>query len=125
MSNFSGLELGVDEPFRLVLVHPVTRQPMRDSEGNEAYIEHYSSDSEIAKKYQRSVQRRRLAMRGRAKITPEELEAEGVELLAVLTAGWHLVDLKGNVIDVPFTVDNARELYAEPALAWLKDQFDE
>ncbi len=125
MSNFSGLELGVDEPYRLVLVHPVTRQPMRDSEGNEAYIEHYSSDSEIAKKYQRSVQRRRLAMRGRAKITPEELEAEGVELLAALTAGWYLVDLKGNKIDLPFSQEGARELYNNPAVGWLRDQLDE
>jgi hypothetical protein len=31
MNRFSGLELEVDAPFRLVLVHPVTRQPMRDA----------------------------------------------------------------------------------------------
>lgn len=125
MSKFSGLELGVDEPFRLVLVHPVTRQPMRDDKGNEAYIEHYSSDSEIARKHQRAVQRRRLAMRGRAKITPEELEAEAAEILAALTAGWHLVDLKGKVIDMPFSHENARELYANPAVGWLREQLDE
>ena len=125
MSKFSGLELGVEQPYRLVLVHPVTRQPMRDTEGNEAYIEHYSSDSEIARKHQRGVQRRRLAMRGRAKITPEELEAEASEILAALTAGWYLVDLKGNKIDMPFSHDNARDLYSNPAVGWLREQLDE
>src|SRR4029077_1406550 len=123
--KFSGLELEVETPFRLTLIHPVTRQPMRDADGNQAYIDHYSADSEIARKHQRNVQRRRLAMRGRMKITPEELEGEAVEILAALTAGWHLVDLKGNVIDLPFNQDNARELYANPAVSWLREQIDE
>ena len=125
MSKFSGLELEVDAPFRMTLVHPFTRQPMRDQEGNPAYIDHYSSDSEIARKHQRAVQRRRLNMRGRMKITPEELEAEAIEILAALTAGWHLVDLKGNLIDLPFSQDNARELYSNPAVGWLREQIDE
>ena len=109
----------------MVVVSPLTRQPLRDAKGNEAYIEHYSSDSEIACKHQRAVQRRRLAMRGRAKITPEELEAEAVDILAALTTGWHLVDLKGNVIDLPFSQENARELYSNPAVSWLREQLDE
>jgi hypothetical protein len=125
MNRFSGLELEVDAPFRLILVHPVTRQPMRDAEGKTAYIDHYSADSEIARKHQRAVQRRRLAMRGRMKITPEELEAEATEILAALTAGWYLVDLKGNMIDLPFSQDNARELYGNPAVGWLREQLDE
>jgi hypothetical protein len=125
MNKFAGLELEVETPFRLILVHPVTRQPMRDAEGNSAYVDHYSSDSEIARKHQRAIQRRRLAMRGRMKITPEELEAEAVDILAALTTGWHLVDLKGNVIDLPFTQDNARELYGNPAVGWLREQIDE
>src|SRR5580765_4388831 len=123
--KFSGLELEVEQPFRLTLVHPVTRQPMRDAEGNPAYIDHYSADSEIARKHQRSIQRRRLAMRGRMKITPEELEAEAVDILAALTVGWRLIDLKGNVIDLEFSQDNARELYGNPAIGWLREQIDE
>lgn len=124
-SEFSGLELDVEKPIKLVLVHPVTRQPMRDEDGKEAYIEHHSSDSSIALKHQRSVQRRRLAMRGRLKVTPEELEAEAVELLAALTTGWHLVGLNGKKIDIPFTQENARKLYANPAVGWLREQYDE
>ena len=67
----------------------------------------------------------RLAQRGRMRITPEELEAESTELLAALTAGWHLVTLDGHPLDVPFSIENARELYAAPALAWLREQVDE
>jgi hypothetical protein len=125
MNEFSGLELEVETPFRLVLVHPITRQPMRDEQGNPAYIDHYSSDSEIARKHQRNIQRRRLAMRGRMKITPEELEAESVDILAALTVDWHLVDLKGQVIDLEFSQEHARRLYANPAVSWLREQLDE
>jgi hypothetical protein len=123
--KFAGLELEVETPFRLMLVHPITRQPMRDAEGKTAYIDHYSADSEIARKHQRAVQRRRLAMRGRMKITPEELEGEAVDILSALTVGWYLVDLKGNVIDLPFSQDAARELYGNPAVSWLREQIDE
>jgi hypothetical protein len=125
MSKFSGLELEVEAPYRLTLLHPITRQPMRDVEGKIAYIDHYSQDSEIARKHQRTVQRRRLAMRGRLKITPEELEGEAVDILAALTVGWYLVDLKGNPIDLDFSQDNARELYSNPAVGWLREQLDE
>jgi hypothetical protein len=125
MSKFAGLELSVEKPFRLVLVHPVTRQPLRDVAGNEAYIEHFSGDSEIARKHQRSVTRRRLAMRGRAKLTPEEIEAEAIELLAALSTGWNLLDLSGGKIDVPFTQENARDLYGNAAVGWLREQLEE
>jgi hypothetical protein len=125
MSKFAGLELEIEAPFRLILVHPVTRQPLRDTEGNPAYIDHYSADSEIARKHQREVQRRRLQSRGRMKITPEELEAEAIEILAALTVGWHLVGLKGQVITTEFTRENARDLYGDPTIAWLREQIDE
>jgi hypothetical protein len=123
--KFSGLELEVETPFRLTLVHPVTRQPMRDHDGNPAYIDHYSADSEIARKHQRTIQRRRLAMRGRMKITPEELEGEAVDILAALTVGWHLVDLRGDVIELKFSQEDARDLYSNPAVSWLREQIDE
>jgi hypothetical protein len=123
--KFAGLQLEVETPFRLLLVHPVTRQPMRDKEGNPAYIDHYSADSEIARKHQRAIQRRRLAMRGRMKITPEEIEAEAVDILVALTVGWHLVDLKGEVIDIEFKQENVRDLYSDSSISWLREQIDE
>lgn len=125
MSKFAGMALEVDKPSRMVIVHPVSRQPLRDAEGKEAYIELYSGDSDVAKKHHRAVQRRRLAMKGRGKITPEELEAEHVEFLGALTVGWYLVDLSGAPISVPFSPENARDLYAEAALSWVREQVDE
>lgn len=126
MSNkFAGLEISVDTAQRMVLVHPTSRQPLRDPDKNEAYIDLYSSDSEAARQHTRAIQRRRMAMRGRGKIAPEELEAEAVELLAALTTGWRLVSLDGQPIDVPFSIENARDLYSAPSLAWIKEQVDE
>lgn len=123
--KFAGLEIEVDKPQRMTLVHPNTRQPLRTEDGEEAFIELYSADSEAARRHNRAIQRRRLAMRGRGRITPEELEAEGVELLAALTTGWRLVTLSGKTLEVPFSPENARELYAAPSLAWIREQVDE
>lgn len=125
MSKFAGLEIPVDQPQRMVLVHPITRQPLCDPEGRQAYLDIYSADSEAARRHNRAIQRKRLAMRGRGRITPEELEGEGVDLLAALTTGWHLVGVDGQAIDVPFSIETARELYASPALAWIREQVDE
>lgn len=124
--KFAGLEIAVDKPGRLILSHPITRQPLRDPDGKEAWIELFSADSDIARKHQQAIQRRRLAQRGnRLRITPEELEAEAVDLLAALTAGWYLVSLNGEPLNVPFSVENARELYAVPAMTWVREQVDE
>lgn len=123
--KFDGLGLDVEQPRRMILVHPVTRLPLRGADGAEGWIDLHSSDSAVARRHNREVQKRRLNMRGRGSISPEELEAEAVDLLAALTAGWGLVTLAGEPLDVPFTPENARELYAAPALAWVREQADE
>jgi hypothetical protein len=125
MSKFAALELDTAKPGRMVILHPVSRQPLKDAEGNEAYVDIYSSDSEIARKYDRKVFRARLNMRGRGKVQPEQLEAEAVGRLAALSTGWHLLDLQGNAIDVPFSESNAEALYANSRVAWLREQLDE
>lgn len=125
MGKFSALALDVEKPGRMMIVHPVSRQPLRDKDGKESYIDLFSGDSDTARKHQRAVTRRRLAMRGRGKLTPEELEAEAVELLAALTTGWYLLDFGGEVIDVPFSQENARELYGDNAVSWIREQVDE
>lgn len=124
-SKFAGLEIEVERPQRMVLVHPTTRQPLRDQDGQPAYIDVYSSDSSIARAHNRAVQQRRLNTRGRGRLSTEQLEAEAIDLLAALTAGWRLVKLSGEPLDVPFTPENARELYAAPSLAWIREQVDE
>lgn len=124
-NKFAAMELPVDALHKMVIVHPVTRQPLRSSEGVEAYIEHYSSDSSVAQKHRRTVTRRRLDMRGRGKLSPEELDAENTDLLAALSTGWYLVSLDGTPIDVQFNQENARELYTNPGVAYIREQLDE
>lgn len=125
MSKFAALALPVEQPARMIIHHPVTQKPLCDEAGKQAFIDVWSADSETRRKFERASANRRLARRARAKITAEEIEAEQVALLVALTAGWHLVDLNGRAIEEPFTPDNARELYAEPAMAWLREQVDE
>lgn len=131
MSKFGALELDVAKPARMIVVHPVTRQPLReigddpDAPGKEAFIDLYSGDSDQARRHQRAIQRRRLAMRGRGRVTPEEIEADAIEFLCAVTAGWYLLDLQGRPLNVEFSPEAARELYANDAVAWLRDQVDE
>lgn len=125
MSKFAGMALEVDKPERMTIVHPGTRQPLRDEKGNEAFIDLHSGDSDVARKHGRAVANRRLGMRGRVKLTAQELEADAAELLSALTAGWLLLDLTGQPIEVEFSRENARELFTEPGLAWLREQVDE
>lgn len=125
MSNkFAGMTLPVDVPEQMKIVHPVTRQILRDSKGKEAFIELYSADSDVARKHQREVMQRRIAMR-RAKVSAEEVEASGTEVLVTLTKSWHLVGLDGAPLEVPCDPDNARELYSASGMAWLREQVDE
>lgn len=124
MSKFAALQLAVDKTCRLPLLHPVTRKPLVDAQNKQAYIEHYSIDSEPARKHKQSIVDERLEMRGRATVTGQQLDTEGFALLAALTAGWYLLGLDGAPLEVPFTAENARELYAEPGAAWIVEQLD-
>jgi hypothetical protein len=119
----SSLSLDVDKSQRMPLLHYQTRQPLRGPDGEEAYIEMHSSDSEIARRHNRETQRRRLNMRGRGKLTPEELEAEATDLLVALTSDWLLVSLDGTILDLPFTAENARKVYDK--VIWIREQVDE
>jgi hypothetical protein len=123
MSKFGSLELDVDQVHKMTIIHPDNNQPLRDKDGKEAYIAHYSADSDVARKMNRESARRRLNSR-RTKISPEELEAEGVELLAAMTSDWYLVAKDGTPLDVPFTQENARELYSSRKMQWLREQVD-
>lgn len=126
MSKFASLLLEVDKPERMTLVHPITKQPLRDEAGTEAFISLYSADSEVARKHQRTVGKRRLAMRRGAKPTIEEIEAEQVELLAVLTADWYLLGWRDSQpLSEPFSLENARELYGLAGATWIREQVDD
>ncbi len=130
-SKFAGLGLAVTEARRMPILHPATRDPMFDENGDPAYIDLMSADSAEAKKHERVVTQRRLdiaaAKRGRGvSIKPQaaQIEAETIVLYVTLTKGWHLADLDGKVIDLPLTTENAHDLYVDNAVAWLVEQVD-
>lgn len=125
MSKFAGLGLKVETPARMTILHPGTRQPLRIAGADDvAFLDLLSMDSAAAQAHQRAVTNRRLAARTR-KLTAEEIEAEGVDLLVALTRGWRLATLDGQPLDVPFSTADARELYGAPEMAWLKLQASE
>lgn len=121
----SKIEVEVDKPQQMIVLG-FDRQPLRDADGSTNYIDVYSSDSEIARKHQRIITNRRLAMRGRGKLTAGEIESESIELLVVLTAGWGSIAKDGTKTPDPdFSEQAARELYSNPRNAELRGQVDE
>lgn len=110
----------------MIIIHPVTRQPLKDAKGKDAYIELYSTDSEICRRHFREQNRRRTLPNGNMRpTTPEQNEADTVQLLVALTTGWYLVGMDGNHIDVPFNAQNAADLYAATSMAWVRAQVNE
>jgi hypothetical protein len=125
MSKFAGMGVPVDKPSRMYITHPVTNEPLVDKSDNPAYVDVYSADSNRARAYNRTATQKRLDMRGRNAVSAVALENDGYGFLAELTSGWHLVDINtGEPVAVPCTTQNARELYSEPEMTWLKDQVD-
>ena len=100
---------------------------IRDPDGNPTGVVFTMAGPEHPerKRVQFAYQRRLLA---RAKKTgkvelddPEEREEQDREMLATFTLGWSgYVDEAGK--EVPFSVQAAKEMYADPDMAWLVDQ---
>ena len=54
MSKFAGLALGSSQAARMIIMHPITGQPLRQREtGAEAYLEMLSRDSDVARRCDR------------------------------------------------------------------------
>ena len=120
MSKFAALAL--NPAGRMLIVHPVTKKPLVDRGGQQAYIDLHSADSEAARKWRHALTNKRLDAKVARMPSAEETEAEAFSFLAAMTTGWYLLDTEGQPIDVPFTADNAAELYRE--VPWLRDQVD-
>ena len=122
-SKFGSLSASVEETFRVVLIDPISEAPITDKSDppKTAYIEVYSTDSDAGRNFdreQRSAFMRR-AGRGRGQPDDDGLE-QNIAKLALLTKSWFLVDpVTREVIDVPCTPDNARELYSQGGTAYI------
>jgi hypothetical protein len=126
MTKFADLELAVDMPSRMFISHPIHGTPIAGPDGNPAWIDLLSIDSTAHRAYDRKVTNSRLerASAGQGRVTAEQLEQEAIERLAILTKDWLLLSFDGTPIDVPCSEANARELYAAPAMTWLRSQVE-
>lgn len=129
MGGFEGLGLDVDASAKMKILHPVSGVEITDENGNEAFIELLSLDSEVAYK-RRQLSRKRIfeqVQKGKKiKITPEQAEEDEIDSLVALTKSWHLVNPNtGKVLDIPFSAENAYILYSDRKFSWIKEQVQE
>jgi hypothetical protein len=123
--SLDALAVDVSHAAKITLLNPKTRQPIRDADGKEAYIEVVSLDSPEVQNVQKAAINKRLKMRGRATVTADEIEAERAETLVAATKGWYLVTLDGAPMGVAFDAPTARVLYTDARFAWIREQVNE
>jgi hypothetical protein len=113
-----------NEGFDVPLFHPGTKEDLGIT------IRILGRDSERFQEVSRRQQRRRTAKLSKggfrpgkagSSLTPEELEAGTIELLAECTVGWSPITIKGE--DVPFSLENAKMLYKD--YPWIREQVDD
>lgn len=127
MGKFGGLAALVASPYRVVLLHPQTGQPIGDKDGREAYVDVFAAaDSDQARNFDRE---QRMAAARRTEIRDNKEAADpsdqNAAKLARLTAGWHLVDpLTKEPIDFAFSEANAVVLYTDSAMGWVRRQVE-
>jgi hypothetical protein len=107
---------------RLYLRHPGTQQFLLTASGERMYIELYGAHSERYKSVMRKWQNEALKQR-KIKVTAEQSEQRGHELLASITADWNLEG--GDDQPIPLSMDAAMAIYSDPENDWIRAQCDE
>lgn len=121
----------------VALLHPATQVSI----GKRFYV--LGFDSKEARRILRGQEANRLekqkkTRRGIYMATPEETEANQLDLLVALTTGWDedVVDAEGKVTGVrkeielkpgefiPFSPEACRQIYADLGFAWIREQID-
>lgn len=114
-----------EEPVKMELNHPQTGEVLHDAELGDFYIMLHGSDSRHYRGLINAQSNNRLlkAQRsGRAQTqTAEQIEAQATTLLAGCTVGWNL-RMDGKALE--FSTEKAKELYSNPAYAWIREQVD-
>ena len=128
MSKFTdtiaGLRIESEQPARMI-IRGIDGQPIRHEDGSVGYVKVHSSDSRIARRHQQAVANRRLQVRGRSKITAQEVETDTIELLVALTAEWGTIKDGAEAPDPEFSKDLVRRIYSDPENVELRNQVDE
>lgn len=112
------VKTGSDQGFRLYLLHPGTREPLS------LWIDILGADSDAYQDKKREILKaweERLKRDQRGKLSDEEAEEQGRELLVAATRGW-CEEMKMDGAPLPFTVENARRLYDDKRFPWIPEQ---
>lgn len=97
--------------------HPVTRQPIEDSQGNRARIRVRSTQSRKFKQYMRQALVRRVVDQNLSETATAD---ETSEMIAELIAGWEGITHKGE----PFEYSEANAKQLLELCPWLADQIN-
>lgn len=115
--------------FRLVIVHPVERTPLKGADDGPVYIDLFGRDAACVVAKQRE-QRNKLVEEASKKLpfSAAAQDLRDAELLAVATHGWGNIPkawlTPGGTDETPveFTEGNAVMLYTNAGVAWLREQ---
>lgn len=109
-----------DQGYELTIAHPKTGAP------TSMKITLLGADSEAYREKSNAFQRARVDRMNKSRrmaVSPEEIEAEGTELLVAVTTGWSGFTLDG--AELPYSVANVRRVYGHPGWRWLREQVDQ
>lgn len=114
--------LAVSPSTSVHLKHPATGEELFEDADKKkpVKISVYGPGSKEYRAAQSQVTNENLARR-RKGVTAESMERSRVEVLARCTSGFENFGYKGQ----PFSSDVAREMYADPAMVWVRDQVEE
>ena len=119
--NQLDLTKGAAEGHKLTLKHPTTGD-LFDQPGKELWIEVIGADSQDYRDALMDIQRRRMARIKKTRdltTTPEQIDAEALELLCVATRRWQLT-LDG----VALPCDDPTKTAVYRRFAWIREQVD-
>ena len=111
---------GSNEGFNVRIFHPGTNEDLDIS------ITVLGKDSDAFQKVSRAQNKKRMAkmqkggFRNVSPVPIEEIEQDGIALLAACTTGWTGVIIEGK--EVAFSTDNAVMVYER--FPWIKEQID-
>jgi len=111
---------GSNEGFNVRIYHPGTNEDLDIS------IIVLGKDSDTFQKISRAQNKKRVAkmqkggFRNTTPVPIEEIEQDGIDLLAACTTGWTGVIIEGK--EIPFSTDNAVMVYER--FPWIKEQVD-
>lgn len=120
MSKFGSLKANVEMTFKQEIISPLTGDVLRDKAGVASFIEVYSADGPIGRKFDKENRAAQMRQARTGDIDPVDQLEVNIKKCAALTKDWYLVDpVTHDQLDVKCTHDNALECYSDPGLSWL------